>query len=131
MKLTRASSYTLHALVRLATAPGAPLLTAHALAGKDGTSERFLHKLLAQLVHVGLLHSLTGPGGGFRLARPATQITLLEIVEAVAGPLRGLVPLLETKASAKLNGQLATICDQAAETVRKQLAKVRLSDLAG
>jgi DNA-binding IscR family transcriptional regulator len=77
-----------------------------------------------------LLHSNKGPHGGYRLARPAKSTTLLEIVEAVDGPLRGLVPALEAPDGGKLNRQLAAVCDQAAETTRKQLQKVRLADLA-
>jgi Rrf2 family protein len=45
----------------------------------------YLAKQLQALVRAGVLHGTTGPRGGFRLARPAEQITMLQVVEAVDG----------------------------------------------
>jgi Rrf2 family protein len=47
----------------------------------------FVAKILQSLVHAGLLSSHRGSGGGFRLARPRNEISLLSIVEAIEGPL--------------------------------------------
>src|SRR5438477_12499736 len=117
MKLSHASSYALHALTHLAEADGNPLVTSAAVAGACGIPEFYLLKLLRPMVTAGVLHSLRGPNGGFRLARPAKQITFLEVVEAVDGPLHGLAPAVATPASAALDGQLAAICDRAADAV--------------
>jgi Rrf2 family protein len=131
MKCSLASRYALHALVYLATAKDTPTVPAHTIARVEGLPEDFLTKVLTLLVSARILYSLRGANGGYRLARAAKEITLLEIVEAVDGPLCGLAPALETAASAKLDGRLATICDQAAEVFRRQLQRARLSDLAG
>jgi hypothetical protein len=53
---------------------------------------------------------------------------MLDILEAVDGPIRGQAPLLEENNGA-LNHKLEAICKQSADQVRKQLEKVRLSDL--
>ena len=49
--------------------------------------ERFLVKILGLLVNAGILRSVKGPNGGYTLARPAKEVTLLEILEAVDGPI--------------------------------------------
>jgi Rrf2 family protein len=131
MKVSLASRHALHALVYLVTAPDTPAVPAHTIARVQGLPEEFLMKVLKPLVSARILYSLRGAHGGYRLARAAKDITLLEIVEAVDGPVCGLAPAFETADSAKLDGRLAAICDQAAEVFRRQLHRARLSDLAG
>ena len=133
MKPTAAVRCALQVLVHLATRDANAQATAHAFARAHGMSGAFLLKALLPLARAGVLQSLRGPNGGYRLARPATQITLLEIVEAVDGPIQGLVPAIEAvpAAAARLNRRLAEVCDAAADAVRKELQKVRLSALAG
>jgi Rrf2 family protein len=129
MKTTAASRYALRALAHLATLGGNALVTSRDLARPCRAPERYLLKVLKPLVAAGLLYSVKGPNGGYRLARPANQITALEIVEAADGPLRGLVP--EVEPGGALNRRLAEVCEAAADTLRKELRRVRLSDLAG
>lgn len=54
--------------------------------------ERFLLQVLRTLVNEGLLKSTRGVDGGYRLAKPASQISLLDIVEAVDGPIQPELP---------------------------------------
>jgi DNA-binding IscR family transcriptional regulator len=73
-----------------------------------------------------------GHEGGYRLARPVRDISLLEVIEVVDGPIRGDVPANVGNASgAALNKKLAAICAEAAEMTRAALGAVRLSDLMG
>jgi Rrf2 family protein len=129
MRPTAAARYALRALAHLATLGGNAPVASHDVARACRVPEKYLLKVLAPLVKAGLLHSLKGPHGGYRLARPAKAITLLEIVEEADGPLRSLVP--EVEGAAGLNRRLVEVCDVAADTTRKELGKVRLSDLAG
>lgn len=55
------------------------------VAREEDLPQPFLSKILKILSSRGILHSVRGPGGGFRLARPAKEITLLDIVEAIDG----------------------------------------------
>src|SRR5258708_958355 len=73
------------------TKPGAPVAS-HTIAREHGIPERFLLKVLNPLVSAGILSSLKGPHGGYRLARTASDITLLEVIEAVEGTIRGEAP---------------------------------------
>jgi Rrf2 family protein len=126
MKLSHASAYALQALADMAGArAGYPVASRH-IAQPRGLPERYLLKSLGALVAAGLLRSATGPGGGYRLTRPADQITLLEVVEAIDGPIRGEDPFAD-----RLGGQLQAVCEDVAEQVRQALSRVRLSDLAG
>jgi Rrf2 family protein len=131
MKLTRASSYALYAVVHMANQKNDRPTPSHLVARARKIPERFLLKVLKPLVSARVLHSVKGPNGGYRLARPASQITLLDIVEAVDGPLQGHAPLSENQGSHPLNRKLEAICKQGTELERRQLERVRLSDLTG
>jgi DNA-binding IscR family transcriptional regulator len=76
------------------------------------------------------VQSRKAPFGGFRLTRPAARITLLEVVEAVDGPLRGEAPLAGGSRD-PLDARIAEICAEAVGLVRRRLGRVRLTDLAG
>jgi DNA-binding IscR family transcriptional regulator len=77
-----------------------------------------------------LVDSIQGPGGGCRLAKPAASITLLEVAEAVEGPLRGETPVWGPDRDG-LDARLREVCEGVAGLVRRRLGWVRLSDLAG
>jgi Rrf2 family protein len=128
MRLTRASSYALHALAFLAGRKSDLPVASHHIAEADHTPERFLLKVLKPLVSAGVLRSVKGSNGGYRLARAPGGITLLEVLEAVDGPFRGHAPLSEDD-QGPLNTKLADICRRSAERTRKTLGQVRLSDL--
>ena len=128
MKLTRASSYALHAVAYMATQKSDKPVASHHIAQARGIPERFLLKVLKPLVSARVLHSIKGPNGGYRLARTPGDISMLEILEAVDGPIRGQAPFTD-EANGNLNHKLENICKQTADQVRKQLDKVRVSDL--
>jgi Rrf2 family protein len=113
IKLSAAARYAVRTLAYLATWDANAHVTSHAVARACGVPEKYLLKVCKLLAAARLLHSLRGPNGGYRLARPAKAITLLEIVEGVDGPLRGLAPAVEAPDGGKLNRQLAAVCDQA------------------
>jgi Rrf2 family protein len=130
MKLSGAVLYAVQALVDLARQEQGQLCPSHVLAHELGVSEKFLLKLLHPLARAGLLQSVRGPHGGYCLAKPARAITLLDVVEAVAGPIRGEASSGYQNGKARLRGRLEDICDQIAEQVRRQLGMVRVADLA-
>jgi Rrf2 family protein len=66
------------------------MVTAQALADAQGLPHKFLEAILADLRRAGLVRSHRGAVGGYRLAAPAAQITLGDIIRAVDGPLAGV-----------------------------------------
>jgi Rrf2 family protein len=130
MRLTRAAAYAVNALARIAAEGDGRHLAAAAAAPASGASPEFLAKILRELVRARVLRSVKGPGGGYRLARPLSRVTLLEVVEAVDGPLDNhCAP--PPSARPDFDRRLEAACRRAAEALRRQLARVRLSDLAG
>ena len=85
MKLPESTEWVLHAATSLAQLGPGGTASAAQLAAHYGLPAAYLAKQLQALVRAGLLGATTGPRGGFRLARPPGQITLLHIVEAVDG----------------------------------------------
>lgn len=130
VKLTQACRYATKAMALLAAGGNGRQLTAEQLAGNGRTPRKFLAKVLVALARARLLQAKNGPGGGYRLARPARQITLLQIVEAVEGPIRGDLAAIATRNGDGVDKRLLSVCALAAANLRKSLEKTRLSDLA-
>lgn len=85
VKLPESTEWVLHATTALAQLGQGSTASAAQLAEHYGLPVAYLAKQLQALVRAGVLSGTTGPRGGFRLARPAEQITLLQVVEAVDG----------------------------------------------
>jgi len=77
--------WALHCCVILAGLPPGRYLSTKALAELHGVPKEYLSKALQALSQAALVQATLGPGGGYRLARPATAMTFLDIVEAVEG----------------------------------------------
>ncbi len=92
MRLSNAAQYAIRALVHMATRKDNALLISRAVALEEGIPDLYLMKVLRPLVTRGILRSIKGPNGGYSLARDPKEITLLDILEAVDGPVRGQVP---------------------------------------
>src|SRR3954451_11647391 len=121
MKLTRATDYALHALAFVASQKTLEVpIASDKIAEARGIKPRFLLKVLKPLVSAQILHSVKGPNGGYRLGRPPSEISLLEILEAVDGPIRGQAPLSEED-DGLLNRKLKAICQQSADQTREHL----------
>ncbi|GAA4608714.1 Rrf2 family protein [Actinoplanes octamycinicus] len=85
MKLPVSTEWLLHCAASLAQLEAGATASATQLARYFDVPAAYLAKQLQSLVRAGVLTATTGPRGGFRLARDAARITLLDIVEAVDG----------------------------------------------
>lgn len=89
MGLSARADYAVRAAVELAAAHGGHL-TAEQLARAQNIPGKFLEAILTQLRRSNLVRSQRGPDGGFWLARPASEISLADIIRAIDGPLLGV-----------------------------------------
>src|SRR3990167_5570898 len=93
MKLSQSVAYAVHASLRLADHRDAAPVSCNRLAEQGKMPERFLLQILRDLAKQGILQSTRGGGGGFMLNRRPEEISLLEVIEAVEGPMTAFLPL--------------------------------------
>ena len=87
--------------------------------------ERFLLQILRNLVTHGILRSTRGVDGGYSLVKPADQISLLEVIEAIEGPYEST----DGVASPEALDKLRTALDEVTKSTRGQLEAIKLSHL--
>ena len=90
MRLSKRGEYGLRAMITLAEPPqtdGAPaMMQIKEISQREQISSKFLEQILLTLKNAGMLHSKMGVGGGYYLARPASEITLGQIFRVLDGP---------------------------------------------
>ena len=112
-RFTRKTDYALVALAVLAEQPEASPLSARQIAEAHDLPVPLLMNLLKQLNRAGLVDSSRGAGGGYRLARPADQVGLAEVIDAIEGPI-ALTPCCDEPETAAAAPAFATATDAAA-----------------
>ena len=85
--ITRKSDYAARVLLHLATLPRGGWVTAQQIAERQAIPDQVVRHVVRRLAGADLLVTKRGKGGGIRIARPATDITLKDVVEAMQGPL--------------------------------------------
>jgi Rrf2 family protein len=95
--LTQRSRYALRALIFIARSGGLEPVPISAIAADQKLPRKFLEAILLDLKNGGLVTSYRGKMGGYRLARPASQISFGEIIRLIEGPL-ALVPCVSVTA---------------------------------
>ncbi len=86
MRLSARVDYALRAVIELASAGDGPV-TSERIARAQEIPPKFCESILLQLRRGGIVFAQRGPEGGYWLARPAEQITLVEVIEVIDGPL--------------------------------------------
>ncbi len=91
MRLSKRGEYGLRAMIVLTGNPQSdqqpPMLMIKEIAQRENISIKFLEQILLTLKNAGLLHSKMGVGGGYYLAKPASEITLGQIIRILDGPI--------------------------------------------
>jgi Rrf2 family protein len=124
MKISRTVGYAVQAMVQLAATEDVGPVSCRRLAEAGGMPERFLLQILRSLVTSGLLRSTRGVEGGYRLARGAGEISVLEIVESIDG--RFCLGLPQNWDNASVQSALVGC----GERVRGELGTLKLATLA-
>ena len=87
MELTRKGEYAIRGIIYLAKHPPGKMALISEIAESTRVPQTFLAKIFQSFAKLGIVNSYRGTGGGFVLGRPASQISLREVVEAVEGPI--------------------------------------------
>jgi len=87
LRISAKADYAVRAAIELAAAPDEKPVKAERIATAQGVPLNFLENILGELRHAGIVRSQRGAEGGFRLAKPADQITVADVIRAVEGPL--------------------------------------------
>jgi Rrf2 family iron-sulfur cluster assembly transcriptional regulator len=130
MKVTVRAEYSCLAMMALASVkPGQPPLRVQDMATSQGISRQFLVQVLQQLKAAGLVDSVRGASGGFRLGRPANRITLAEIVDAVDDAARLPKPLFTETSTTREMEVISALWRQIHQKQRQILEGTSLGDL--
>ena len=129
LRISDAASLALHAMVTLAEAPD-QRVSAKAIAADLSASEAHLSKVLQRLAKAGLVESVRGRGGGFRLARPARRIKLMDVYQAIEGRLPNTQCLMGKRACKRAVCVMGGLLGTVDMWLRAYLSGTRLSDLA-
>ena len=125
MRLSRTVEYALHATLQIASSgTGAPI-SARELASCNSMPARFLLQVLHRLVMSGILRSTRGVHGGYKLQRPCEDVSLLNLIEAVDGPVTACVPGHQIL-SGDIQEMLGETLNDAAEAKRIELHKLTI-----
>jgi Rrf2 family iron-sulfur cluster assembly transcriptional regulator len=87
MVLTKAGDYGIFGVIYLARQPKGKIVSLSEVSKGEDIPEKFLAKIFQHLSRSGLIRSHRGAKGGFSLARPAAEITVKELLEAIQGPI--------------------------------------------
>jgi Rrf2 family protein len=128
MKLSRTVAYAVRATLQLAQLETKGPVPCSRLATDGKMPERFLLQILRNLVTHGILRSTRGVDGGYSLVKPADQISLLEVIEAIEGPYDSTLEL-GTGLSEDSQNKLQNALQDVTTSTRKQLEAIKLSQL--
>jgi Rrf2 family protein len=136
MKITSQEEYGLRCLLNLARAGTEKSLTIPEIAADEGLSTPYVAKLLAVLRQAGLIDSVRGCLGGYRLARPAVDVTIGEVLAALGEPLFEDPGYCEKHAGTETDGacvhhghcNLKDLWQSLEQWMRKALEQVTLAD---
>ncbi|MDZ4169016.1 MAG: Rrf2 family transcriptional regulator [Coriobacteriia bacterium] len=133
MRLTAKSEYGVLAAIDLACAYGSGPISARELAERRHIPPRFLEQLFVSLRRAGVVSAVRGAKGGFVLSRDPSEITVLDVVEALEGPLNASVCDSERGETCGQVGACAAapVWARATEALRGVFASTSIGELAG
>jgi Rrf2 family protein len=130
MKLSTKCRYGMRALVDIAGSREKIPVKRKDIAEREGVSEGYLENLLVSLKISGLLYTVRGAKGGYVLTRPPEQITLLEVYEALEGPVAPVECLIAPSFCSRLDGCVTRrVWDRIRVSIETVLSQTTLRDL--
>jgi Rrf2 family protein len=132
LELTRRADYGIRAMIAIARASSDEPLSTPRIADAMAIPVRFLPQVMADLARAGLVDSTGGRRGGYRLGRPATTISLLEIIESLEGDARRRQCVLRSAPCGR-DGycDVHAVFASAQDALLDRFSAARLSEMAG
>ena len=129
MKISRSTGYALLAVGYIAKHKEQPIVLSQSISKEYDIPLEYLLKILQQLVRANVLHSKRGPRGGFNLAKPAKKISMLEVIEAVEGPMTNQLNLVDLANKEKFGVRAEKTYEKAIAQAKSVFEKAKLSYL--
>lgn len=129
MRISRSTGYALLAVGYLAKHHGEGIVLSQNISKQYNIPLEYLLKILQQLVKANVLRSKRGPGGGFTLARSTKKINVIQIIEAVDGPMVSRLDLTGLTKRDKFSVKVEQVYDKAIAQARNVFEKTKLADL--
>ena len=129
MKISNTAKYGLLAVVYVAKNSKDGLVKVSSLTKECGIPEMYLRKVLLLLVNANILKSKRGPLGGYSLPRPSQEITLLEIIETLNGPLEQSIGITQDLKHTPLVVKMEKTCKDTATKAKDILQNITISQM--
>ena len=129
MRISRSTGYALLAACYIAKHKDEGIILSQTISKEYKIPLEYLLKLLQQMVRVNILRSKRGPRGGFSMTKSPKKITMLQIIEAVDGPMISQLDLTELAPKEKFSSKTEKAYEKAIAQARAVFSKTKLSDL--
>ena len=128
MRVNTTTRYALLAVGYIAQHKGEGLILSQSISKEYKIPLEYLLKTMQQLVKANVLHSKRGPRGGYSLAKPPNKITMLQVIEAVDGPMHGQLGLSK-RAKGKFSVKAEPAYAKGISQAKAVFQKTKMSDL--
>ena len=129
MIISRAAKYGLFAMGYIAKNSKDGLVTIVSIAKEYGIPDLYLAKSIRLLVRNNILKSKKGIGGGYSLARPAKEISMLEIIEIIDGPLDRMIETTQYDKDTPFVVNMEKTCKDTIEEIKSRFHKAKISKM--
>ncbi len=129
MKVSTRAWYGLMAMVELGLRERQGRVQVREISESQGIPEEYLEQLMLALKRAGLVRSQRGVRGGYILARPANQVTIREILEALEGPILDFEPMEPNLRERVRNSGVSIVWEQLAEAMENVLQNITLAQV--
>ena len=129
MRISRSTGYALLAVGYIAQHEKDGIILSQTISKAYGIPLEYLLKILQQLVRANVLRSKRGPRGGFTMSRSAKKITMLQVIEAVDGPMISQLHLVEQAPKEKFSVKTEQTYEKAIAQAKAVFDRAKIADL--
>jgi Rrf2 family protein len=129
MKISRSTGYALLAMGYIAQNQDKKIILSQTIAKEYDIPLEYLLKILQQMVKADVLRSKRGPRGGFSLGKSTTKISMLDVIEAVEGPMISRLNIIEQAPREKFTKKAEAAYGKAIASAKDIFAKTKISSL--